>query len=149
MSYDYEIYESTTILRRQFSVDYSPPTIHRRKIHRRKIHRRKIHRRKIHRRKIYRRKIHRRKIHRRTIHRRKIRRRKIHRIDLSRSYVEKRRVSFMYFIVDKRILLLSAKFMVWCPYRYTGVIGFLDDSGCIFVKFLLHSSLTLSSEIRT
>ena len=55
----------------------------------------------------------------------------------------------MYVIVDKIILLLSAKFMVWCPYRYTGVIGFLDDSGCIFVKFLLHSSLTLSSEIRT
>ena len=24
----------------------------------------------------------------------------------------------MYFIVDKRIFLLSAKFMVWCPYRY-------------------------------
>ena len=104
---------------RQFSVDNSPSTIRRRKIHRRKIHRRKIHR------------------------------RKIHRIDLSRSYVEKRRVSFMYFIVEKRILRLSAKFMVWCPYRYTGVIGFVDDSGCIFVKFLLHSSLTLSSEIRT
>ena len=101
--------ESTTILRRQFTVDNSPSTIHRRKIHRREIHR----------------------------------------IDLSRAYVEKRRVSLMYFIVDKRILLLSAKFMVWCPYRYTGVIGFLDDSGCIFVKFLLHSSLTLSSEIRT
>ena len=33
--------------------------------------------------------------------------------------------------------------------RYTGVIGFLDDSDCIFVKFPLHSSLTLSSEIRT
>ena len=94
-------------------------------------------------------KIHRRKIHRHKIHRRKIHRRKIHRIDFSRSYVEKRQVSFMYFIVDKRILLLSAKFMVWGPYRYTGVIGFLDDSDCIFVKFLLHSSLTLSSEIRT
>ena len=77
------IYDNSpsTILRRQFSADNSPPTILRRKIHRRKIHRRKIHR------------------------------RKIHRIDLSRSYVEKRRVSFMYFIVDKRILLLSAKFM--------------------------------------
>ena len=124
-------------------------TILRRKIHRRKTHRSKTHRRKTHRRKIHRRKIHRRKIHRRKIHRRKIHRRKIRRIDLSRSYVEKRRVSFMYFIVDKRILLLSAKFMVWCPYRYTGVIGFLDDSGCIFVKFLLQSSLTLSSEIRT
>ena len=24
----------------------------------------------------------------------------------------------MYFIVDRRIFLLSAKFMVWCPYRY-------------------------------
>ena len=34
------------------------------------------------------------------------------------TYVEKHRVSFMYFIVDKRIFLLSAKFMVWCPYRY-------------------------------
>ena len=34
------------------------------------------------------------------------------------SYVEKRRVSFMNFIVDKRIFLLSAKFTVWCPYRY-------------------------------
>ena len=34
------------------------------------------------------------------------------------SYVEKRRLSFMNFIVDKRIFLLSAKFTVWCPYRY-------------------------------
>ena len=33
-------------------------------------------------------------------------------------YVENRRVSFMYFIVDKSIFLLSARFMVWCPYRY-------------------------------
>ena len=32
-------------------------------------------------------------------------------------YVEQRRVSFMYFIVDKRIFLLSAKFTVG-PYRY-------------------------------
>ena len=111
--------ESTTILCRQFSVDNSPPTIlrrkilrrkihrrrihrrriHRRRIHRRKIHRHKIHRRKIHRCKIHRRKIHRRKIHRRKIHRRKIHRRKIRRIDLSRSYVEKRRVSVMYFLL--------------------------------------------------
>ena len=29
-----------------------------------------------------------------------------------------RRVSFMYFIVDKRIFLLSARLMVGCPYRY-------------------------------
>ena len=28
------------------------------------------------------------------------------------SYVEKRRLSFMYFIVDKIIFLLSARFMV-------------------------------------
>ena len=33
-------------------------------------------------------------------------------------YVEKRRVSFMYFIVAKIIFLLSLKFMVWWPYRY-------------------------------
>ena len=36
-----------TIHRRQFSVDNSPSTIHRRKIHRRKIRRRKIRLRKI------------------------------------------------------------------------------------------------------
>ena len=30
----------------------------------------------------------------------------------------KPRVSFMYFIVEKRIFLLSAKFTVGCPYRY-------------------------------
>ena len=29
-----------------------------------------------------------------------------------KSYVEKRRLSFMYFIVDKLIFLLSARFMV-------------------------------------
>ena len=34
------------------------------------------------------------------------------------TYVEKRLVYFMYFIVDKRSFLLSSKFMVWCPYRY-------------------------------
>ena len=28
-------------------------------------------------------------------------------------YVEKRRISFMYFIVAKIIFLLSSKFMVW------------------------------------
>ena len=33
-------------------------------------------------------------------------------------YVEKRRVSFMYFIVDKRMFLLSAKFMIWFPNEY-------------------------------
>ena len=33
-------------------------------------------------------------------------------------YVGIRRVSFMYFIVDKRIFLSSAKFTVGCPYRY-------------------------------
>ena len=49
-----ELRESTTILRRQFSADNSPPTIHRHKIHRGKIHRRKIHRRKIHRREVQR-----------------------------------------------------------------------------------------------
>ena len=32
--------------------------------------------------------------------------------------VEKRQVSFMYSIVDKRIFLLSAKLMVRCPRRY-------------------------------
>ena len=69
-----DLHESTTILCRQFSVDNSPPTIHRRKIHRRKIHCLKIHCRKIHHSKIHRRNIH---------------RRKIHCIDLSRSYVEK------------------------------------------------------------
>ena len=33
-------------------------------------------------------------------------------------YVENRRVSFMYFVVDKSIILLSARFIVWCPYKY-------------------------------
>ena len=28
-------------------------------------------------------------------------------------HIEKRRVSFMYFIVDRRIYLLSAKLMAW------------------------------------
>ena len=28
------------------------------------------------------------------------------------SYIEKRRLSFMYFIVDKIIILLSARFMI-------------------------------------
>ena len=28
------------------------------------------------------------------------------------SYIEKRRLSFMYFIVDKMIILLSARFMI-------------------------------------
>ena len=81
-----------TIHRRQFSVDNSSPTIHRRKILRRKIHRRRIHRRKIHRRKIYRRKIHRRKIHRRKIHRRKIHRRKIHRRKIHRRKIHRRKI---------------------------------------------------------
>ena len=35
-----------------------------------------------------------------------------------RIYDKKRRVSFMYFIVDKRIFLLSARLTVGCPYRY-------------------------------
>ena len=30
----------------------------------------------------------------------------------------------------------------------TGVIGFLNDSGCIFVKFVLHCSLRLLCEER-
>ena len=34
------------------------------------------------------------------------------------SYVEKPRFSFMNSIADKRIFLLSAKFTVWCPYKY-------------------------------
>ena len=34
------------------------------------------------------------------------------------SYIEKRRLSFMYFIVDKMIILLSARFMIGWPYIY-------------------------------
>ena len=54
------------------------------------------------------------------------------------SYIEKRRLSFMYFIVDKMIVLLSARFMG--DHIYTDVTGFLNDSGYIFVKFVLHCS---------
>ena len=61
-------------------------------------------------------------------------------------YVENRRVSFIYFIVDKSIF--------YCPrdlwfgaHIDTGVIGFLNDSGCIYEEFELHCSL--SSERRT
>ena len=32
-------------------------------------------------------------------------------------YFERRQVSFMYFIDDIRIFVLSAKFIVSCPYR--------------------------------
>ena len=50
----------------------------------------------------------------------------------------------MYFIVDKIIFLFSAKFMVWCPYDiYIGEIGFLHDSGYIFVCITLLATVAL------
>ena len=51
-------------------------------------------------------------------------------------YVKKRRVSFMYFIVDKRIFLLSRN--LWFGAHIdTGVIDFLNDSSFIFVEFCI------------
>ena len=40
----------------------------------------------------------------------------------------------MYYIVDRRNFILPAKFIVYCAYIYTGMFGFLYDSGCIFCK---------------
>ena len=40
---------------------------------------------------------------------------------------------------------VSAKFIVW-GHIDTGVIDFLNDSGCIFVEFVLHCSLRLLFE---
>ena len=37
---------------------------------------------------------------------------------LTKTYVEKRRVSFIYFIVDKIIILLSDLFKDGSPYKY-------------------------------
>ena len=54
----------------------------------------------------------------------------------------------MYFIVDKRIFLLSARFIWSDDHIDTGVISFLNDLGCIFVEFVLHCSLGLLFEQR-
>ena len=54
----------------------------------------------------------------------------------SKTYLEKRRISFIYLVVDKRIFLL-------CGIYETGdhinaiSVGCLNESGCIVVVFLI------------
>ena len=48
----------------------------------------------------------------------------------------------MYFIVDKSIFYCPRD--LWFGVHIdTGAIGFLNDSGCIYVEFVLHCSLRL------
>ena len=50
--------------------------------------------------------------------------------------LRKRRVSFMYFIVDKRVFYYQRN--LWFGAHIdTGVIGFLNDSGCIFCRICI------------
>ena len=59
-----------------------------------------------------------------------------------RDYVEKRRVSFMSLIVDKRIFLLSAKFIVRCPYKYK--CGWFPK---LFRLYFCRISITLAARV--
>ena len=61
---------------------------------------------------------------------------------VTRDYVEKRRVSFMYLIVDKRIFLLSAKFIVRCPYKYK-----CDWFPKLFRLYFCRISVTLATRV--
>ena len=60
---------------------------------------------------------------------------------------EERRVSFMYFLLTKRFLYCQQN--LWFGAHIdTGVFGLLNDSGCIFVEFVLHCWLRLFFEER-